>query len=193
MAKNSLGHQNQLRIIAGNWRGRKLSFPDLPGLRPTSDRIRETLFNWLQADIEGSSCLDLFAGSGALGFEALSRGARRVIFVDAQRQAIEQIKQNAARLNVDNAAFMSENAASYLERPVDNESFDVVFLDPPFHQGLLLNCLQALRQNSMLNVGAKIYIEMEGDLDNRLLTSHWHVLRKKNTGNVCYCLLSREG
>lgn len=165
-------------------------FPDLPGLRPTADRIRETLFNWLQVDIVGASCLDLYAGSGALGFEALSRGAEHVVFVDTQRKVIEQLKQNAASLNAtEKATFLLGDAALYLSHNDEAIKFDLVFLDPPFKQNLLAPCLQGLQKKALLKAGAKVYIEMEASLTDEHMLDDWHIAKQKTAGNVRYCLL----
>ena len=183
--------KNQLRIIGGTWRGRKLSFPDLPGLRPTSDRVRETLFNWLQMDVAGARCLDLFAGSGALGFEALSRGAEQVVFVDSQKKAVDQIRANAEVLKTNSAAFSLTEAQAYLQKSSASESFDIVFLDPPFHQNLLEDCLSILRKGSFLGPSAKVYVESESKLDEDELSKFWRTLKAKTAGNVHYYLLTQ--
>jgi len=188
--KSGRQQQNQLRIIGGTWRGRKLNFPDLPGLRPTSDRVRETLFNWLQADVAGANVLDLFAGSGALGLEALSRGASQVVFVDSQKLAVEQIRNNAEILGANNAELVLTDANSYLQSSSKNKSFDLVFLDPPFHQNLLMECLQGLQKNSLLNDDAKVYVESESELNENELSDSWQIMKAKTAGNVYYYLLS---
>ncbi|TPW17985.1 MAG: methyltransferase, partial [Halothiobacillaceae bacterium] len=121
--------RNSLRIIGGTWRSRRLEFPTVEQLRPTPDRVRETLFNWLQHRIGGARCLDLFAGSGALGFEALSRGANEVVFVEIDPAAVQALRANAQRLQADNAQIIHEEALRYLAKPAD--PFDIIFLDPP--------------------------------------------------------------
>jgi len=181
--------QNQLRIIGGTWRGRKLNFPSLPGLRPTSDRIRETLFNWLQAEITGAKVLDLFAGSGALGLEALSRGAKQVVFVDSQKQAIEQIRANTEILDSSNAEFALTEAKIFLKNCSNKKTFDLVFLDPPFHKNLLMDCLLEFEKGGFLTNEAKVYIESEAALDGSKLSSSWQILKSKTAGNVFYYLL----
>ena len=131
--KNS--RPGQLRIVAGNWRSRLLQIADVPGLRPTSERIRETLFNWLTPGIHGSRCLDLCAGTGALGLEALSRGAKRVVFVEKSLKAAKTLRQNIETLGSEDAVVLNLDAQNYLaESPA--ERFDIVFLDPPFAAGL---------------------------------------------------------
>src|SRR5580698_4144046 len=128
--------QSSVRIIGGTWRGRRIAFPALPGLRPTPDRVRETLFNWLQHSIVDTTCLDLFAGSGALGLEALSRGAKQVIFVEQAEPAARNLREQCQRLGAGTKADLQHmGAARYLASPP--RPFDLVFLDPPFHQDLL--------------------------------------------------------
>src|SRR5277367_3125267 len=140
---NASGGRNSVRIIGGGWRGRRVSFPDIPGLRPTPDRVRETLFNWLQHSVAGSRCLDLFAGSGALGLEALSRGAREVVFVDQAQAAISHLQTQISRLDaVARTRIMGEDAGRYLR--TSPEVFDIVFLDPPFGQGALPQYVEQL-------------------------------------------------
>jgi len=189
---NQLRNQsNQLRIIAGQWRGRKLSFPDLPGLRPTSDRIRETLFNWLQADVRGARCLDLFAGSGALGFEALSRGAADVVFVENSQAIISQLKQNLVALKDERGQMCRSDALLFVARD-DVAPFDVVFLDPPFKKGLLEKSISALQASGCLKTGSLIYIESEKTLDIRT-PENWQNLKEKKAGQVKYGLYEVAG
>ena len=148
---------NQIRIIGGKWRGRKLSFPDAEGLRPTADRVRETLFNWLAGRITGSRCLDMFAGSGALGFEALSRGASHCCFVDQNAAVLKQIQTNCVLLD---ATANSELLLADASKPIDLEGrFDIVFLDPPFKGSELEACIDWLLTSSLLKPDALIYIE----------------------------------
>lgn len=177
---------NQLRIIGGRWRGRKLAFPELPGLRPTGDRVRETLFNWLAPTIEGSRCLDLFAGSGALGLEAASRGAARVVMVDRARAVVRGLKTHRDTLAADMLELVEMDALAYLARPA--EPFEVVFLDPPFGQGLLEPCCRALAEGGWLCDGASIYLESERALGEPVLPEGWRIHRSKQTGEVAYHL-----
>ena len=188
--QNKSKQSNQLRIIAGQWRGRKLNFPDLPGLRPTSDRIRETLFNWLQADIQGARCLDLFAGSGALGFEALSRGATEVVFVDTAPIVVNQIKQNFHTLNDQRGKDIQQSAFDFLNEK-NTGPFDIVFLDPPFNLGLLEKSVEAIQKSECLKAGSLIYIESEKQLDFDLPAS-WRCLKEKKAGQVKYMLYVRD-
>jgi 16S rRNA (guanine966-N2)-methyltransferase len=132
-------HSSKLRIIGGRWRGRKIRFLPLPGLRPTSDRIRETLFNWLMPTIKDARCLDLFAGSGALSFEALSRGAQSAVMIDQSPQVIAVLQENAALLKINTAEFYCATSPQGLKK-LHLTPFDIVFLDPPFHQQLIAPC-----------------------------------------------------
>ena len=141
---------NQLRIIGGVWRGRKLDFPSIPGLRPTPDRVRETVFNWLQFDVVGSRCLDLFAGSGALGVEALSRGASVVTFIDEQSSVIAAIKSNMNVLAANDVRCLTADALSYLRNSNSENKFDIVFCDPPFQQDFLPKIIDALSTSGLL-------------------------------------------
>lgn len=179
---------NQFRIIAGEWRSRKLSFPDAKGLRPTSGRVRETLFNWLQDDVPGSRCLDLFAGSGALGLEAASRGAGSVIQVESSQQVVRALKANKALLGANQVSIAKAEVMAYLENRA-KEGFDLAFLDPPFHQALLLPTCRLLDQNGWLKAGAKIYLEVEKRFElEGLLPEHWRQLKEKRAGEVRYFL-----
>lgn len=153
---------NTLRIIGGEWRSRKLPFVDAPGLRPTPDRIRETLFNWLQGSIHGAYCIDMFAGSGALGFEALSRGAEDVIFIEKNVSCANQLKENLKLLNT-NALVVQSDALSFSNVTVIPEkAFDIVFLDPPYRQGLIEKSLEYLSNQNLIDDNSLIYLEQIG-------------------------------
>lgn len=149
--------REKVRIIAGRWRGRHIPFVAAQGLRPSGDRIRETLFNWLAPHLPGSRCLDLFAGSGALGFEALSRGAAEVVMVDNNPQTVASLKQNAQALGADEATVLRVEAEDYLRGTA--ATFDIVFIDPPFERALWQPTLDRLCNSSWLTAGALIYIE----------------------------------
>lgn len=179
---------NQLRIVGGRWRGRRLTFPDLPGLRPTPDRVRETVFNWLQAYVDGARCLDLFAGSGAMGLEALSRGAAGVTLVDQASPAVAQLRQNLGLLGAQGAELVQADALGFLSGPP--QAFDIVFLDPPFRQDLLAPCLQRLDQG-WLAPGARIYMECEAEAGEPPLPAGWQLLKHKRAGQVGYYLAAR--
>lgn len=181
----------ELRLIAGTFRHRRLQFPALPGLRPTPDRVRETLFNWLQVMLPGARCLDLFAGSGALGFEALSRGADVVVFVERAPEAMAALRANAARLGIGPPAarFELADALQYLQHCTT--SFDVVFLDPPFDTQMLQPALSALEATDALAAGAFVYIEARaGTLPALPAGWEWH--RSHRAGQVAYGL-ARKG
>ena len=180
---------NELRIIGGQWRGRKLKFPDGEGLRPTMDRVRETLFNWLQADIADARCLDLFSGSGALGFEALSRSAAQVVMVDNNSQAIKMIRSNLVLLKADNAQAVQMDAAAYLQQK-NIGPFDIVFLDPPFNKYLVEKFCQLLHQSGSLSEQAVIYIEMEKNTALPQLPKQWHIVKNKTAGQLAYYLIT---
>ena len=180
--------KNQLRIISGQWRGRKLPFPDGEGLRPTGDRMRETLFNWLSFDLYGRRVLDLFAGSGALGLEALSRGAASAVFLDNHPGVVQQIRQNLAALDCDSGQVFRADALSWL--PEQQDVYDLVFLDPPFGKGLLLPVCQALVQHGRLAENALVYVESERGFDFSGLPSRWSLQKEKQAGQVI-CRLYR--
>ena len=184
-------HGNQVRIIAGQWRGRRLHFPDLPGLRPTPDRVRETLFNWLAPIVPGARCLDLFAGSGALGVEALSRGATDVVFVEQHPAAFKALRANLMQLGARNARVDCAEALAWLRQP--GTPFEIVLLDPPFGGNLLEPVCAALQQNGWLTPTAWIYLEAEAELPPLSLPAHWRLYREKRAGAVAYCLARREG
>lgn len=179
----------QLRIIGGEWRGRKLSFTPEEGLRPTLDRFRETLFNWLMFDVEGSTCLDLFAGSGALGLEALSRGASKVDFIELSQHAAKQIQQHLNTLNCNRGRVHCSNGLNWLKQ--HKGSFDLVFLDPPFHKGLLEEVLEMLLQGSYINLNGYIYIEAEASFNLPQLPSNWSIHREKSVKNKAFFLLQK--
>ncbi|MDG4551201.1 MAG: 16S rRNA (guanine(966)-N(2))-methyltransferase RsmD [Candidatus Contendobacter sp.] len=183
------GHVNRVRVIAGQWRGRRLEFPNLPGLRPTPDRVRETLFNWLAPVLPGARCLDLFAGSGALGIEALSRGAAEVVFVERQPWAVRALRDNLARLKAENARVEAVDALAWLRQPAT--PFEIVFLDPPFGQGLLEPVCAMLEQNGWLADPAWIYLEAPRDQSAPSLPAPWTIQREKAAGAVAYRLARR--
>ncbi|WP_341326090.1 16S rRNA (guanine(966)-N(2))-methyltransferase RsmD [Methylotuvimicrobium sp. KM2] len=182
--------QNKLRIIAGEWRGRNLRFTDAPGLRPTPARVRETLFNWLRSDIYGSRCLDLYSGSGALGFEAASRGAKSVVQVENNPQACRHLKENAVILSTDRIKIVNQDVFRYLAGDV--ESFDLVFLDPPFGKSLAVQTCQWLEDKGWLSAQAKIYLETEIGLDLTGMPENWRLLKDKTAGEVAYRLYERS-
>jgi 16S rRNA (guanine966-N2)-methyltransferase len=179
----------KVRIIAGKWRGRKLEVIDSPCLRPTPDRIRETLFNWLQQEIVGARCLDLFAGTGALAFEALSRDASEVMLVESDPKIVESLKQLAETLGSEDHTIQLADALSWLKRGI--KGFDIIFLDPPFNQGYIEKCCALIIKESLLNTNGLVYIESEKDL---ALPDGWKLKKQKNAGQVQSLLIepSRE-
>jgi 16S rRNA (guanine966-N2)-methyltransferase len=184
---SSPGGPNRLRIIGGRWRGRRLTFPPVTGLRPSPDRVRETLFNWLAPLIEGARCLDLFAGSGALGLEALSRGAGEATMVDAHPRAVAALGEHLQVLE-GNGRVVRDDVLRFLEREPP-APFDIVFLDPPFRQGLLEPCLSVLA-DGWVRPGSRVYIEAEAELKTLPLPGGWEVLRSKTGGQVGYHLVA---
>lgn len=171
----------QVRIIAGRWRGTRLQVPDLAGLRPSGDRTRETLFNWLQAWLPGARCLDLFAGSGALGFEAASRGAATVLLVDSQAVAIRSINATRRRLEAVDTAAIQADALIWLRDCA--ERFDVIFVDPPFADALHQQAIDLLLAHGLLNPGGWLYVEVP--VGTRLQTPAQLVISKeKRIGDV---------
>jgi 16S rRNA (guanine966-N2)-methyltransferase len=177
---------NRLRIIGGRWRGRPLEFPPVDAVRPSPDRVRETLFNWLQGTIVGARCLDLFAGSGSLGLEALSRGAAHVIFVDREPRLGRHLTATLQRLGADSAEVVVQDARAYLRSPP--QPFDVVFLDPPFASDLLPEVCEALARGWLARE-AWVYVECPADRPLPALPAGWSMHRAKRAGQVGYHLL----
>lgn len=181
----SAGGGGRLRIIGGRWRGRRISVPDRPGVRPTGDRVRETVFNWLAPVIDGARCLDLFAGTGALGLEAMSRGAGYAMFVEHDAPAAEQLERNIAELECGQADVVTGDALRFLNSVP--EPFDIVFLDPPFGEMDLGN-LCTLLGRGWLADGAYVYIETSRHAGLSELPSDWVVERDKTAGQVIFAL-----
>jgi 16S rRNA (guanine966-N2)-methyltransferase len=184
--------RNSVRIIAGAWRGRRVHFPDMPALRPTPDRVRETLFNWLQPSIAGTRCLDLFAGSGALGLEALSRGASEVVFVEQFPAAARTLQEQLVRLGGGSKGRVMEmGAARFLRTPP--KAFDIVFLDPPFGTNALAEYVPMLDSGQWLAAGSLVYLENERSAGVPSLPAHWELLKSKSAGEVGYHLARING
>ncbi|WP_082763294.1 16S rRNA (guanine(966)-N(2))-methyltransferase [Serratia rubidaea] len=179
----------QIRIIGGQWRGRKLPVPNSAGLRPTTDRVRETLFNWLAPVIQGARCLDCFAGSGALGLEALSRYAGSATLLEYERPVAQQLEKNLALLN-GNGQVINTNALSWLANA--GEAYDVVFLDPPFRKGLLAQTVDLLEQQGWLADEAWVYVEAEAESAAADVPANWTLHREKVAGQVAYRLYIRS-
>lgn len=178
--------EGRFRIIGGQWRGRRLPVPPGADVRPTPDRVRETLFNWLAPLIEGARCLDLYAGSGALGLEALSRGAARAVFVDRSPLVLRQIAASLETLKSTDGETAHMDAMKYLEGPASR--YDVVFVDPPYHQGLIAPALARLDEGGWLAAGASVYLEHEAGIEPPPLPAGWRLHRSAAAGRVRYHL-----
>ncbi len=179
----------RLRIVAGKWRSRLLQIIDEPGLRPTSERIRETLFNWLRPVTDGAHCLDLFAGTGALGIEALSRGAAHVVFVEKSAKLAAAIRNNLDELQAASAEVIQRDAMDYL-RNADPEPFDIVFLDPPVDTDMLSEACSILQKRGLLAENAIVYLERSKGRDKPALPESWAITHEKVAGKVSYSLAS---
>ncbi|MET1080393.1 MAG: 16S rRNA (guanine(966)-N(2))-methyltransferase RsmD [Pseudomonas sp.] len=184
------GGQGQLRIIGGEWRSRQFSFPMAHGLRPTPNRVRETLFNWLATQIVGARVFDLFAGSGALYLEALSRGASMALALDLNAAAIASLRQTLETLKCGNGQLLHGDALRYLENQPATP-FDLVFLDPPFSQNLLLPACTLLEEKGWLAERAWIYTESENAPSGLGLPGNWRLHREQKAGQVFYALWQR--
>lgn len=180
-AKPSNTH-NVVRINAGVWRSRLLKFPDVDGLRPTPERVRQTVFNWLGQDLTAKSCLDLFAGTGAFGFEASSRNAKQVVMVEFSSAAYRALQQNKTMLNADDCQILQQDALQFLNH--NQQLFDVIFCDPPYHKGWIEKLLPTLGRH--LSADGVLYVEAEFALQS---TDAWQVLKQNKAGNVYYHLL----
>ncbi len=173
---------NQVRINAGVWRSRLLKFPDVEGLRPTPERVRITVFNWLGQDLTGKTCLDLFAGTGAFGFEALSRNAKNVVMIENSRQAYQSLQQNQILLKAESCQIINQDALIYL---ADNtQKFDIIFCDPPYNKAWIDKLLPLLNQHLAEN--GMLYMEAEFKIQS---SENWQVSKQDKAGNVYYHLL----
>lgn len=181
----------RLRIVAGNWRGRRLPVPDVAGLRPTGERVRETLFNWLMLWIPGKRCLDLYAGTGALGLEALSRGAASCVFVENHPKALRQLARNVETLNARSATILSGDAFECLT-DIDPGSMDMVFLDPPFQADNLGAVCRRVADSGILAPAARVYVEADRASGLPDLPASWRVAKSARAGNVCYALVETD-
>lgn len=188
--KKHSGARNAVRIIGGEWRGRRIHFPAAAELRPTPDRVRETLFNWLQGVIAGARCLDLFAGSGALGLEAISRGAREVVFVERDRAVAAALRSSLAALKDTRGTVLERDAFAFLSGPA--ERFDVVFLDPPFARGWLSELCTLLESKGWLAPGALVYLETPARAAAPALPAEWALGREMRAGEVRAVLARRR-
>ena len=184
---NKASKSNTIRIIAGQWRGRRLPVLDSQGLRPSTDRVRETLFNWLMHEVPGARCLDLFAGTGALGLECLSRGAEFVQFVELNKAVAQQLSENLVQLAVsaDSACCTLADGLRFVStKPSD--AFDLVFLDPPFADSLLASAISCLSGNGWLAPGALVYIEQSSKHSIESLPPEWTLYREGRAGQSHY-------
>ena len=173
---------NQVRINAGVWRSRLLKFPDVEGLRPTPERVRITVFNWLGQDLTGKNCLDLFAGTGAFGFEALSRNAKSVTMIENARPAYNALLQNQGVLKAENCQILNQDALQFLAN--NSQKFDIIFCDPPYNKDWLGKLLPLLNQH--LTENGVVYAEAEFEIKP---DEYWQVLKQNKAGNVYYHLL----
>ncbi len=184
-------HSRMLRIVGGAWRGRRFRFPAVVEIRPTPDRVRETLFNWLGTRVPQSRCLDLFAGSGALGLEALSRGAARAVFVEQSAEAVRELSARLAEWGARNGEAVRCDALQYLRGPKEAGPFDIVFLDPPFGSPLLSAAATLLEEGGWLAPNALIYIEAAAREPLPALPPTWRQTKAKRAGEVGYHLYDR--
>jgi 16S rRNA (guanine966-N2)-methyltransferase len=185
---NKSAAKGSIRIISGRYRGRKLPVLMAEGLRPTTDRVKETVFSWLMPYIQESNCLDCFAGSGGLGFEALSRGAAHVSFVELNKAAVKQLQENEQLLDVNNMSIMQSDALEFIKK--NTHTYDVVFLDPPFRKGFIEQAAHLLDKSSLAK-NALIYIEMESENNDQKLPHNWQLLKEKIAGQVIYRLYQK--
>ena len=181
----------KLRIIGGRWRGRRLSVPEAEGLRPTPDRVRETLFNWLRPYLAGASCLDLFSGTGALCLEALSRGAARVVMVEKAARVAEQLRKHVVTLGAEHATVIQMDAVDFLQQAP--QAFDIIFLDPPFRSHLIGHCAELIEEQGWLRPDGLIYLEAPGKNHTLSLPPTWELIRSRIAGQVGYHLAKRTG
>ena len=192
LKRNNIVHmpkkQATTRIIGGSLRGSKLPFIENRSIRPTEGKTKETLFNWLLNDLEGKTCLDMFAGTGSLGIEALSRGAKEVVFVEKQKKLAESLKANLKRLKVySSSQVLNANAFSI---DFDNlpYKFDILFIDPPFRENLIQRSLDFVKSSNLLTPKALIYLECENELELVELTRDLNLLKESKGGQTQYCL-----
>lgn len=176
-----------VRIIGGIYRGKKIQFPAVAGLRPTSDRVKETVFNWLMHDIRGSRCLDAFAGSGSLGLEAFSRGAAQVTFIEQSKEAYVNLQKILQSFDNPKLQLIHEDANQFLKN--NSQAFDIVFLDPPFALNYLPECLDTLFKNNNLIKNGLVYVESPQLIEVNEM--QWQILKSKQTGQIFYCLLKK--
>ena len=187
-----MANSNTFQIIGGEYRGRKFGFPDADGLRPTPGKVRETLFNWIQFESFDKTYLDLFAGSGALSFEALSRGAKQVTSIERNLSAFQSLEKNRKLLKSTKISFFNQDALVFLKQK-STKTFDFVLLDPPFNKNLVSKALKALKDGDFVTTKSKIYIESEFKITQRYLkeeiSEKTEIIKQNQSGAVNYCLL----
>ena len=184
-------NKGSFRIISGEYKGRKFEFMPSLDLRPTPDRLRETLFNWLGQSIDGKTCLDLFAGTGSLGLESLSRGADKIIFVEKNSNHLDKIKEYIESLKAKgDISVIHDDVLTWLDETNDN--FDLIFVDPPFYKDLAKKVLSKIRTNSLLANLGNIYLEVEKELDLSFLNGYWEVIKETKSGRKKYLLLKAK-
>lgn len=180
--------RGKVRIISGIWKSRLIRFDESANIRPTTDAARETLFNWLQSETEGACCLDLFAGSGALGFEALSRGAKSVVFVDSDHRSIQCLLKTAEELDAKNVTVIHKTAEDYLSST--DATFDLVFIDPPFYKNVIPGILEQLRTSGCIHLQTQIYVEMEHGESG--FGGDWTIVKEKRSKVKNYFLIAQN-
>ncbi len=185
-AKNANQQTGQVRIIAGKHRGRKLPVLMADGLRPTTDRVKETVFNWLMPYVVGARCLDCFAGSGSLGFEAVSRGAQSLDFFELNKKASQQLQANITLLKESTVKVFQGDCLALIKQQI--EAYDLVFIDPPFRKGLVSSVITQLTEQQLLKDDAVIYVETEAELADLGIPANWQLLKEKVAGQVAYRL-----
>ena len=185
-----MANKSSLRIIGGNWRSRRIQFINSEKIRPTPDRVRETVFNWLAEYIQGASCLDLFAGSGALAFEAISRGAGKAVLVEDDAKIVAQLKKQKELLQTDAVEIKQQNALSYVKEA--NQQYDVVFLDPPFNTNFLNKIIPMILENQLLSPNGLLYVESSSSESVNQELISLNCVREKVTGEVRYALYSLQ-
>ncbi len=185
------GSDRSVRIIGGKWRSRKVSFPDEPGLRPTPDRVRETLFNWLQDPVHGARTLEPFAGSGILSLEALSRGARNIVLIDQLESATRCIRSSLEKLGATPSQYslIQDSAFRWMARK-GHTPYDIIFLDPPFAAARLAEAVELIHGNNLLADRGWLYIESAERTSPHGLPAPWRIHRQKRAGRVHYCLVT---
>ncbi|MGH1537822.1 MAG: 16S rRNA (guanine(966)-N(2))-methyltransferase RsmD [Gammaproteobacteria bacterium] len=181
-----MAKRNSLRIVGGDWRSRRIQFIDSAKIRPTPDRVRETLFNWLAAEVRGAKCLDLFAGSGALGFEAMSRGAQQAVLVEADTRIAATLVEQRDLFNAEGMEIRNQNALSYLQKV--SQKFDLIFLDPPFASDLLEQVVSIILDHQLISDNGLLYIESPSQQEGLMSLESLTCMREKITGEVRYAL-----